>query len=71
MRRRQRLLGIGQRLFIELLAGPEPGVFDADVGFVESRQPDHLPGEIGDQHGLAHVEHIDLAALAHLAGLQH
>ncbi len=30
-----------------------------------------MPCQIGDQHGLTHVEDIDLAALAHLPGLQH
>ena len=37
----------------------------------EAREPDHLAREVDDLHRLAHVEHEDLAALAHQPGLQH
>ena len=32
-------------------------------------EPDHLARQVDDPHGVAHVEHEDLAALAHGAGL--
>ena len=37
----------------------------------EAREPDQVAREIDDAHRLAHVEHEDLAALAHRTGLQH
>ena len=37
----------------------------------EARQADQVAREVGDPHRLAHVEHEDLAAAAHRAGLQH
>ena len=42
------------------------------IGICDSSLPgqvDHLPGEIEDLHGLAHVEHVDLTAAAHRARL--
>ena len=42
-----------------------------DVFLLPAGKADHLLREIEDAHRLAHVEHVDLAAAAHRAGLDH
>ena len=65
-------LALSPQLLVQLLAGPSPDEFDRDVvqpGLAIRRQPrllareaDHVAREVEDLHGLAHVEHEDLAA---------
>ena len=69
--RRQGLLGIGEQFFVELLARTQASVFDADLGFARAREADHVAREIRDLHRLPHVEHENLATLAHRRRLQH
>src|SRR4051812_32894147 len=58
-------------LFIELLAGARARELDSDVTVrAEAGEEDELAGEIDDADGLAHVEHEDLAAVAHGRGLE-
>src|SRR5207249_30190 len=64
------LLG-GHQLLVQLLARAEADEADRDVLVgLEAREPDHLPGEVEDAHGLPHVEDEDLAAPAEGGGLQ-
>jgi hypothetical protein len=49
-------------LLVELLAGRETGEHHLDVLVgLEAREADHLAREVGDAHGLAHLEDEDLA----------
>ena len=56
----------------------QPGEVDLDVAlgivlvaYVVALQADHLAGQFVDLHRRAHVEHEDVAASGHAAGLQH
>ena len=71
MRRGQGLLGVGKRLLVELLARAQTGELDADLVVGETREANQVASEVHDQHRFAHVEHEQLAALAHEPGLQH
>ena len=60
---RERVLRIVEDFFVELLAGPQAGVFDLDVLVGrEAGEGDHPARELVDLDGLAHVEHDDLGA---------
>ncbi len=65
-------LFLHEHFLIKLLAGSQSGECNINVAVRHiARQPDHILREIEDLHGLAHVEHEDLAALRIRAGLQH
>ncbi len=51
----------GDQLFVQLLAGPKPREADLDVGRVLAREHDQVAGQVRDAHGLAHLQHEDLA----------
>jgi hypothetical protein len=56
---------------VELLAGRETGEHHLDVLVgLEAREADHLAREVGDAHGLAHLEDEDLATATRARGLQ-
>lgn len=56
-------LAAEQQLLIELLARAQAGILDGNVDIrLETGQADHIACQIVDAHGLAHVEHEDLAA---------
>ena len=63
---------VHETLLIELLARTQTGVDDLDVhvGLVACKL-DEVPRHVVDLHGLAHVEHEDLAALCVAGALQH
>src|SRR5262249_61186515 len=59
--RRGQLLAHLEQLLVELLAGPQTGVGEPDVGLrLEAREPDHLAREVLDPHRLAQLEGADL-----------
>ncbi len=68
--------GARQLLFVkqfleQLFARAQAGEHDLDVAArLAARQPDHLLRQIGDLDRLTHVQHEDLAALAHRTRLQ-
>ena len=65
------VLGVGEDFLVEFLARTESGVFDLDVlADLEAGQRDHLPGEVVDLDGFAHVEGEYLVALGQGHGLQ-
>ena len=70
VRRRQRGFLRCERFLIEFFAGTKAGEHDRDASRVDARKPDHVVREIDDAHGLAHVEHEDLAAFALQTRLQ-
>lgn len=61
------LLG-GEHLLIELLARTQTGVLDLNI--LRTTEEDHAFGEVGNLHGLAHVEDEDLTTVAHGASLE-
>ena len=64
------VLGVGEDFLVELLARTESGVFDLDVlADLEAGERDHLPGEVVDLDGFAHVEGEYLIALGQGHGL--
>ena len=67
--RRSCLLFVTEDLLVELLAVAEARVLDLNAP--RAAQLDHAAGKVRDPHGLAHVEHEYLAALAPRAGLKH
>ncbi len=76
-----RVLGAGdviadQELLVELLRRTQPRIRDLDIAVRmlliahrHAHQVNHAPRQIADTHGLAHVEHEDLAPIGHGAGL--
>ena len=63
------VLAGGEEFLVEFLAVAEAGEFDLHVG--AAGEADHALREVHDLDRFAHVEDIDLAALAHAAGFQH
>ena len=61
------LLG-GEHLFIEFLAGTQAGVLDLNI--LRTAEEDHALGEVGNLHGLTHVEDENLTTVAHGASLE-
>ena len=67
----ERRLGIlfgGEHLLVEFLARTQAGVLNLNI--LRSTEEDHALGEVGNLHGLAHVENEDLTSVAHGAGLE-
>ena len=65
-------LGLVVELLVQALAGTGADDLDLDVlARPQSREADHLPRELDDADGLAHLEHEDLAVVGHRAGLEH
>ena len=62
---------IGEQLLVELLPRPQAHELDRDLAYLEAGELDHVVREVDDAHGLAHVQHEDLTARAHQAGLHH
>ena len=61
----------GEHLLVQLLAGAQTGVLNLDVLIgLEAGQANHAAGEVSNLDRLAHVEHENLAAVAHGAGLK-
>ena len=67
-----------EKLFIEFLGGPQPRVLDFNVTVWiffrphrQARQVDHASREVCDLDRLTHVQHEDVPADCHGAGLQH
>ena len=59
------------RLFVKLFPGAQPSEGNLDVILrLESAQLDHLPGQIDDFHGVAHIEDKDFPALGLQRALQ-
>ena len=56
------MLGLGEELLVELLAGPRPvnSIAMSVVGLVAG-EPDHVAGQVDDLDRLAHLEHEDVA----------
>ena len=71
VRRGQGFFVVEIQLLVELLARPHAGKLHLDGVFGQPGQPDQVPGQIDDPHGLAHFQDEDLAAAAHGGGLQH
>ena len=56
-------LAAEQQLLIELLTRAQAGIDDGNIDIrLKTGQSDHIARQIVDAHGLAHVEHEDLAA---------
>ena len=54
------LLVLALKRLVQLLAGPDTGETDRNVGVgALAGHADHGFGDLEDRHGLAHVEHID------------
>ncbi|MCY1245786.1 hypothetical protein D9M72_589560 [compost metagenome] len=77
MRCRHRAVA-NQELFVELLSRSQPSHLELNIAvrrmFVANCAPRklHQPAsEVNDPHGLAHVEHEDIATLSHCARLDH
>src|SRR5919109_193721 len=67
-RRLLELVGV-EEVLVKLLAGTPPDLLDRDVDVrPQTRQLDHVAGELLDRHGLAHLEHEHLAAPAQRPG---
>ena len=67
----ERRLGIlfgGEHLLVEFLARTQASVLNLNI--IRSTEEDHALGEIGNLHGLAHVEDEDLTTVAHGASLE-
>src|SRR5258706_2701895 len=71
MWRSKRLLAIGEHLLEEFLSRTQSREDDFYIVFRQPRETDHVAREIDDAHRFAHVEHENLAAGTHGAGLQH
>ena len=56
-----------EELLVQLLAGAQAGVHDLGPACPDCSI--ELPGDVGDAHRLAHVEHERLAGLADRGGL--
>ena len=69
MERGLRVLLVAQHFLVELLAFAQAGVLNLDVR--HSAQLNHARGQVGDTHGLAHVEHEYLAAIAFRASFKY
>src|SRR4051812_32187321 len=55
----------GEQVLVQLLPRTPSHLLDRDVDVrPQTRQLDHVARELPDRHGLAHLEHEDLAALA-------
>jgi hypothetical protein len=67
---RRHHLAVPDELLVELLARRRADELDRDLASrLLAREPDHLLGEVDDPDGLAHVEDVDLAAIADRARL--
>ena len=62
------LLGVVEDFLEELLSIAQAGVLDIDI--LGTGELDHALGEVDNAYGGTHIEHEDLAALAHGAGLE-
>ena len=58
----------GEHLLIEFLAGTQAGVLNLNI--LRTAEEDHALGEVGNLHGLAHVEDENLTSVAHGTGLE-
>lgn len=58
-----------EHFLVEFLSVAQSGELDFDVG--GAAHLDHASCEVGYAHGLAHVEHEDLASVAHRSGFEH
>ena len=64
-------LGGGEHLLVQLLAGAQAGVLNLNVHIgLEAGESNHATGEVGNLDRFAHVEHENLAAVAHGARLK-
>lgn len=61
------LLG-GEHLLIEFLARTQTGVLNLNI--LRTAEEDHALGEVGNLHGLTHVEDENLTTIAHGAGFE-
>src|SRR5919112_3810294 len=57
-----------EELFLQFLAGAQADELYRDVG--RAHYLDHLPCQVGDGHGAAHLEDVGAVALGHRSGLQ-
>jgi len=62
----------GDKLFIELLPGPEADVFNLDVHLrLKTGEPNQVPGHLGDLDGGPHFKEEYLAPFTHGPGLEY
>ena len=65
----EHVFACGDELLVEFFAGSQARELDLYFGRILAREHDEIPGQIGDAHGLAHLEHENLSALPDGSGL--